>query len=71
MEPTAWGDPDLLLRWMVKSVRVLADFLQALGHGVSHTVVGKLLHQFDYSLQGNRKTREGQQHPDQEAQRKG
>jgi hypothetical protein len=68
VEPTAWGDPDAPLRWTVKSVRVLADALQALGHDVSHTVVAELLHQLDYSLQGNRKTREGRQHPDRDAQ---
>lgn len=68
VEPTAWGDPDSPLRWTVKSVRVLADALQALGHDVSHTVVAELLRQLDYSLQGNRKTREGKQHPDRDAQ---
>jgi hypothetical protein len=68
VEPTALGDPDSPLRWTVKSVRVLADALQALGHDVSRTVVAELLHELDYSLQGNRKTREGKQHPDRDAQ---
>jgi hypothetical protein len=68
VEPTAWGDPDSPLRWTVKSVRVLADALQALGHDVSRTVVAELLRELDYSLQGNRKTREGKQHPDRDAQ---
>jgi len=66
--PTERGEPDSPLRWTVKSVRVLADALQAMGHDVSYTVVAELLHQLDYSLQANRKTREGKQHPDRDAQ---
>jgi hypothetical protein len=42
--------------------------LQAMGHDVSHTVVAELLHELDYSLQANRKTQEGKQHPDRDAQ---
>jgi hypothetical protein len=68
VEPTARGDPASPLRWTTKSVRILAVALQALGHQVSHTVVGELLHALDYSLQGNVKTREGRQHPDRDAQ---
>ena len=68
VEPTAPGDPDSPLRWTSKSVRTLAVALEALGHSVSHTVVADLLHQLGYSLQGNVKTREGQQHPDRDAQ---
>jgi len=68
VEPTARGEPDSPLRWTVKSVRVLADALQTMGHDVSYTVVAELLHQLDYSLQANRKTREGKHHPDRDAQ---
>ena len=68
VEPMERGEPDSPLRWTVKSVRVLADALQAMGHDVSYTVVAELLHQLDYSLQANRKTREGKQHPDRDAQ---
>ena len=68
VEPTARGDPESPLRWTTKSVRTLAVALQALGHQVSHTVVGELLHALGYSLQANVKTREGRQHPDRDAQ---
>jgi len=68
VEPTASGDPDSPLRWTAKSVRTLATELQRLGHAVSYHLVADLLHGLDYSLQGNRKTREGPQHPDRDAQ---
>jgi transposase len=68
VEPTASGDPDSPLRWTSKSVRHLATELQAMGHTVSYRVVMQLLHAADYSLQANRKTREGRQHPDRDAQ---
>ena len=68
VEPTASGDPESALRWTSKSVRKLAQELQALGHSVSHMLVADLLHAEGYSLQSNRKTREGPQHPDRDAQ---
>lgn len=68
VEPTASGDPDSPLRWTSKSVRRLAEELRAQGHEVSHTLVAELLDASGYSLQGNRKTREGPQHPDRDAQ---
>ncbi len=68
VEPTAPGDPESPLRWTCLSTRTLAVALEALGHHVSHTVVGELLHALGYSLQGNVKTREGRQHPDRDAQ---
>ncbi|MGQ0572020.1 MAG: ISAzo13 family transposase [Armatimonadota bacterium] len=68
VEPTTSGDPDSPLRWTSKSVRHLAAELQAMGHEVSHRLVANLLHQLDYSLQVNRKQREGPQHPDRDAQ---
>ena len=68
VEPTASGDPDSPLRWTSKSVRVLAVALQQMGHDVSYHLVANLLHQLNYSLQANRKTREGPQHPDRDAQ---
>ena len=68
MEPTASGDPDSPLRWTSKSVRHLATELQAMGHEVSYRLVKDLLHAAGYSLQANRKTREGPQHPDRDAQ---
>ena len=68
VEPTAAGDPNSPLRWTALSVRKLATELQALGHSVSHQVVAELLAAQDYTLQANRKTREGMSHPDRDAQ---
>ena len=58
VEPTSRGDPESPLRWTCKSVRRLAQALQAQGHEVSRTLVGHLLNEAGYSLQGNRKTTE-------------
>jgi Rhodopirellula transposase DDE domain len=68
VEPSARGDPMSPLRWTCKSLRRLASELTALGHQISHTVVGELLKQQKFSLQGNRKTKEGDSHPDRDAQ---
>src|SRR6266404_5740401 len=68
VEPTTRGDPEAPLRWTCKSVRRLAQALQAQGHEVSRTLVGHLLNEAGYSLQGNRKTTEGDSHPDRDAQ---
>jgi transposase len=62
------GDPEQPLLWTSKSVRKLAGELRTDGHEVSHETVAKLLRQLGYSLQANRKTREGNQHPDRDAQ---
>ena len=68
VEPLARGDPESPLRWTSKSTRTLATELTAQGHPVSHEKVAQLLRQMDYSLQGNRKTEEGNAHPDRDAQ---
>jgi hypothetical protein len=68
VEPTTRGDPQSPLRWTCKSVRRLAVELQAQGHQVSPQLVSELLQATGYSLQGARKTREGAQHPDRNAQ---
>jgi hypothetical protein len=68
VEPTTSGDPDSPLRWTSRSVRHLADELQAMGHDVSHRLVADLLHECGFSLQANQKRREGPQHPDRDAQ---
>jgi len=68
VEPMASGDPQSPLRWTAKSVRTLAGALRAMGHGVSHQPVLELLHAAGYSLQANRKSREGTNHPDRDAQ---
>lgn len=66
--PGARGDPMSPLRWTSKSLRRLARELRAMGHAISHTVVGELLQGMGFSLQANRKTREGDHHPDRDAQ---
>ena len=68
VEPTASGHPMSSLRWTSKSVRHLAEALQRMGHAVSRQLVARLLADADYSLQANRKTREGASHPDRDAQ---
>jgi hypothetical protein len=68
VEPSERGDPMSPLRWTCKSLRRLARELTALGHQISHTVVGELLKQQKFSLQGNQKTKEGASHPDRDAQ---
>ncbi len=68
VEPTTRGEPESPLRWTCKSVRKLSRELRAQGHAVSHAWVAGVLHAWGYSLQGNRKTREGDDHPDRDAQ---
>jgi len=68
VEPTARGDPQSPLRWTCKSTPRLAKELAEQGHEVSQRSVCDLLAQLDYSLQSTRKTREGGQHPDRDAQ---
>ena len=68
IEPSTRGDPESPLRWTYKSVRQLATELSAQGHPISRTVVCELLHELNFSLQANCKTREGDSHPDRDAQ---
>jgi transposase len=68
VEPTSRGDPQSPLRWTCKSTRRLAAALTAQGHPVGATTVRQLLKEAGYSLQANRKTREGQAHPDRDRQ---
>jgi transposase len=68
VEPTSRGDPESPLRWTCKSVRRLAAELQRQGYTIGRQKVAELLKELGYSLQGNRKTREGNQHPDRNAQ---
>ena len=56
------------LRWTCSSAARLAQRLRAEGHPVSERTVNRLLHELGYSLQANRKTLEGRQHPDRDAQ---
>jgi len=68
LEPVTRGDPQTPLRWTCKSTRSLAKALEKQGYCVSHAKVAQLLRSQGYSLQSNRKTREGKQHPDRNAQ---
>ena len=68
IEPGTRGDPESPLRWTTKSTRNLARELTAMGHTISHSVVASILRTTGFSLQGNRKTLEGTQHPDRDAQ---
>ena len=68
LEATTRGDPQSPLLWTCKSTRNLADELNRMGHHVSHTTVALILHDMDYSLQANRKTKDGSSHPDRNAQ---
>jgi transposase len=68
VEPVTRGDPESPLRWTSKSVRTLATELRKRGHQVSHQLVSELLHLLGYSLQANRKTHEGGEHVDRDAQ---
>lgn len=68
LEPNTLGDPQGPLRWTTKSTRNLSRELTQQGHPVGPTTVRKLLRDLGYSLQANRKTREGKDHPDRDAQ---
>jgi len=68
VEPVTRGDPELPLRWTCKSLRELANQLQRLGHSISYPTVGTLLREAGYSLQANQKAKEGDRHPDRNAQ---
>ena len=68
IEAETLGDPESPLRWTCKSTRKIAAALTRKKHPVSHTKVAQLLHQQNYSLQGNRKTEEGADHVDRDAQ---
>src|SRR6516225_2094517 len=68
LEPLTRGDPMSPLRWTCKSTRRLAAELTSQGHRVGYRTVAGLLHEAGYSLQANRKTREGSRHADRNAQ---
>ncbi len=68
VEPLTRGDPESPLRWTCKSTRTLAAELTRQNHPVSHEKVAQFLREMDYSLQGNRKTKEGKDHQDRDAQ---
>ena len=68
VSPSTRGDPERALLWTCKSTRKLADSLAHGGLAVSHETVAQALRDAGYSLQGNRKTEEGNQHEDRDAQ---
>jgi hypothetical protein len=68
VDPVSRGDPESPLRWTVKSTRRLAEELNAQGRASSQWLVRQVLYELGYSLQANRKTREGGRHPDRDAQ---
>ena len=68
LEPTTRGDPEGPLRWTTLSAAHLSAALAEQGHAASERTVNRLLHDLGYSLQSNRKTVEGRQHPDRDAQ---
>ena len=68
IEPTTRGSPTNPLRWTIKSTHRLADELRKQGFAVSATSVRRMLAAMKYSLQSNRKTREGRGHPDRDGQ---
>jgi transposase len=68
VDPVTRGDPESPLRWTLKSTRQLAEVLTRQGHPVGRQKVSELLGELGYSLQANRKTREGSDHEDRDAQ---
>ncbi len=68
VDPATRGHPESPLRWTCKSTRTLAEQLQRQNHPVSDRTVAALLKAAGYSLQANRKTREGSSHKDRNAQ---
>ena len=68
VEETTAGDPMSALKWTSKSTRAIAAELTRRGHPVSQMTVARCLHELDYSLQANRKSVEGEQHADRDAQ---
>lgn len=68
VEPETRGDPETPLRWTCKSVRNITDALKKEKLTVSHQTVAAILRELEYSLQGNKKTKEGADHPDRNKQ---
>lgn len=68
VEDTTRGDPESPLKWTVKSTRMIAEALNTPVHRASHSLVARQLIDLDFSLQANRKTHEGGDHPDRDAQ---
>jgi hypothetical protein len=68
LKETTAGDPMNLLRWTSKSTRTMAEELTRRGHPVTWVTVARCLDDMGYSLQANRKAKEGPQHANRDAQ---
>ena len=68
VSPLTRGDPESPLLWCSKSLRNIAEALESKGHKISHNAIGMILAEKGYSLQSNRKTNEGGNHPDRDEQ---
>lgn len=68
VSPITRGDPESPLLWCSKSLRNIAEALESKGHKISHNAIGMILAEKGYSLQSNRKTDEGGNHPDRDQQ---
>jgi len=68
VEESTAGDPETPLRWTSKATRTIAEELVRSGHSISAMTVARCLHDLGYSLQANRKSKEGRQHEDRDAQ---
>jgi hypothetical protein len=68
LEPATRGHPESVLKWTCLSMRTLSNELKAKGFAISHTKLGELLKEMDFSLQSNAKRLEGGDHPDRNGQ---
>jgi len=68
VSPYEHGDPESPLLWVSKSLRKLSAELKKLGHNIGHVTVGKILESMGFTLQSNKKSHEGGDCPDREAQ---
>lgn len=68
IEGTTRGDPESPLLWTCKSTRQLEQVLRGQGYNIGRQKISELLDELGYSLQGNRKSEEGDSHPDRDSQ---
>jgi transposase len=68
VSPHTMGDPEKPLMWCSKSMRKIKEGLRGSGYEISHETVRQCLRGLGFSLQSNRKTKEGGDHPDRDAQ---
>jgi len=68
ISPYEHGDPESPLLWVSKSLRKLSTELKAKGHNIGHVTVGKVLESMGFTLQSNKKSHEGGNHPDRAGQ---